>query len=932
MKVFLILAFSLKELVFLNGFGAFGDNGKLTTGRGIISPRSTLGFSLKVEWQDNPGPPHWWSVRLGIGKGATEGYDRLAFDIYIERANEKARLLIFLYEPDDDRWVAFARKLSELEPRKWHHFEVKKEEMHPWLLGDKKQEWDSIWGLAIEPNGDGGECIFYLDAIELKGPKGERALFTIGDDGYQPEPGWNFPVRRPGPENKVYLPFDFGRLHNPAFRRTVLKLHKIIPNLGVPISGFGRRLPEIASELKDAGVVVIHYSPALAGYARFLTRRQAWEVDWRGRSVNSVPGPLANWHWIHSPSYPHPATLEAVRRKIDALTRAGIGAWMVVDFVWPWWGGRWGYSKATVAEFKRDLKGKDEGLHVVEGDSMKTLHFWDYFEAYTGLRFSPEDLGLTVWDEFEPAREPEVGDDPRRRRNLFVFLALRAYEWLKFAQRAGEYMRSKGGDGLWLILNPEDLGNASDYVFAVRLAGVGNVFPEYFGNVGLSSDAAYHSLPYLQEEADRGGTRLSLISETGVGGHARPYHDWQVAYCGVYDLTASGNFDDFDNDFLDEAPFEVMSNPDRNPYQFDRFRDGIAKAFAFNRCKLDKPCRKRSAVLSVSLRPINHYEPDMFFSLNQRFQFSKALAECHFAFDWRDTLWLERVLAKYRIVFYAPTEHPRGQLSTLRQWLRSGDGRVLITHSFVPISPMDGVKFFRWRPPERGSCSLLELGEIRAVDILTGRLTEVHPAFRGLFEEGEEIRLPGPLYVPEHGKPLIRLNGIPLISKVRVGRGWVFYIGYTVGTPGTRELDRRVVSGIMRLLGEKPEVLADWTTIAHVYDLQGGGRVCVLWHRPTLEGYKFAYRPDVGRLRYEASGAAFEVQIPVKPGRWIVYDFLSHKTRLVEAGSEGYVKLNVKGKVCGLFYLLPATPQSRKFLQSLLTFRHRMAALFREHL
>ncbi len=917
---------TLDELVFLNGMSGFGDRGLLDASRTVVSPRSRLGFSLKVVWEDHKGGPHWWSIRTGL-PGAPERYDTFEFDLFVEQTDDRATLNVYLYETDDDRWVCWSGRLTSVARGQWHHVVAPRDKMRMWFIGNHKPQWSRVRGLAIEPSR--GKAVFYLDAARFRSRSGETLeIFTAEDDGLRPDPTWREPVPAAPKPGGVYFPFDHARLDSEKLLASPARLRELLGPVGVPLSGYGRNLMRVKHALESGGLPTLHYSAFASGYMRYLTRRQAWDVNAKGHSLNFLPVGHANIDRFHGISLAHPAVDAALRHKVDALLRAGLGVWMVVDYVFPWWETLWGYSDAMIAAYRKDLSGEDEGLVVRDGARLQPFHFPDYFRAYNGFYPEPRDLGLASWAEFTPPKPGGKGHMHARRMDMFFYL--RSYEWLKLADRIGRYMIQRGGQGLWIVPNPEDTHGSSDYVFLLRCAGVGNLLPEWFGCIGWHAEACYASLPYLREQATRGGTRLSIIQETGAGGHSAPYLDWRVAYSGVYALTAAGQLEDFDNDFIDETPFEVMSDPTKNAYQFKRFRDAVSKALAFLQARKERPRRPGPArILCVAERPPCRACGSIFFDLGQPHSLAVGLSRAHLLFDLRDSFELERVLDRYDVLVCCPWAPRVGDTERIERWLQTRDGRILVTHSFVPTRRADG-----WWHRNRSTAlgchawgKQLGLGRIEATQTKEVQITRVADEWRGLFSVGEKLKFPHPLTRCEHGEVLVGTDRGPLVRRVRCGRGWVLYLCYTPGSnvPVTR-VDARVMKGLARLASIEPICDADFDAIVQVFHVRGGYSV-VAWDAPAMGRWKWRYAPGIAPLRFEAAGVDRTVSLRAKePGPWVVYDLWADKlTR--QAPQQGRVALRMKNTLCALYYAGPDSESMRQTIAAAKRARRRMTEL-----
>ncbi len=893
---------TLPEVAALNGVTSTGDAGRLDTSTAVVSPLGRNGFSMRIDWLDHPRPPHYWSIRIPIGAEVPIARAQgLELDVYVEEASRDASLAVYLTESDGDRWVALSTPLAELPPKRWHHVSVGRAAMKSWPLGDHRLDWSRIDAVVIEPSR--GRASFFIDALHLAATDGSRSQiwtarwsdpFVGGERGS----GAN-PLPPPG---GLYFP----GLWNGRLGDTAQQLLRLLGGVGT-----SSRLPLESTGIRAAGLRVIHYSPWAEGYEKLVTQQGGWDVNLSGRSSNDVPFGVDALNGVHGLALAHPVVAEIARRRIDALVAAGIGVWMLVDYVFPWSDGPYGYAPDMVAAYRRDLMRTDEGLFVRVRTESRRVDFATYFNDYCGFFPQPEQMGLRGWHEYVP---PRTGV-PGHGQAWVLFLYLRSYEWLKAVDKAGRYFQGRGGDGIWVVPNPEAPWASSDYVYLLRSAGVMNLFGEWFGRIADSCEALYASGGWLRAEADRRGGRISIMTESGVMGHGPPYWDWRIAFGGIYSLASAIGADDLDADFLDETPFDQMSKPEHGP-PFDRFRDAVAKAKAFRLARQDGFRRPRARILAIADRPPARAEAgSIFYHLDQPHSLARALSRAHLRFDLRDSLDLARVLDEYDVVVYAPTAPRVGDLALLRRWLEAKAGRTLVTHSFVPTRAMDE----GWgadkgaRLGARPQGGLLGLGQISQGEAAEITVDVAATEWASAFPRGKRIVVPSPLVRATEGEVLVGGREGTLVTGARVGRSRVVYLHFPPATAGADELARRAVSVVASSMGMRPFVVADPDTAVQLYEAGGVAAVSV-WDRPTMAKWPFRYEQGVPRLELRASGLHRRVELPVtRRGRWIVYDFFGDEQRAVTPGARG-VTLDLLDRCASLSYVGPETPATRRVI------------------
>lgn len=916
-------AYTPDELIALNGIKGWGDIGKLDTSREITAPGNKSGFSLKFTWENKSKDYSFWHAETGIPHRDDlnlDDYDRFVCDLFVESTDNKVDLCIYLEENDGDRWICWRKPLNDAPIGKWLHIEINRDDMELWPLGNKKREWNQIKNVSIEPYHN--KAVYYVDNIRLLGPGGkELDVISDDNDGFPIDKLRSEPIHNP-PLGTTYFACIAGK--KTIAEKLPLKFNGLLGKFGT--SGLG---VATVHALNEWNVATVGYTVVGDGYTKFLTKHQAWDVNYAGESYNKTPFTAKNFNGPHCVAYAHPAVTQVMENKIDALAKSGIGACMLVDYTFPYANGPFGYAPSMIEAYHKDLTGEDEGLHIKQNSREQVIHFHDYFRAYNGFRVKPEDIGIKQWSEYTPWKPGDEGAFERSNRSIFFYL--RSYEWLKLPDRVGRYYRSKGGLGMWIVPNTEDMYGSSDYVFISRSVGSSNLFPEWFGNVGFISEAAYASIPYyLREEADKSGNRFSILFETGATGHSTPYWEWQVAYTGSYVLSAISRADDYDNDFIDGAAYETQSDP-KNAELFNRFRDGVAKAFAYQQARREKAKRGKARILCVSERPPSRGVNSIFFTINQPNSLGLGLSRTHFLFDLRDSLDLEKVIDRYKVLFYCPISPRVGDLTLIRRWLDSKPGRCLVTHSYVPTRDAKGFWGFT-RDAQLGNVdggSVIGLGRITRTEAKQCKVISAKGIWAKYFKTGEVINLQSGLTKCEHGEPLVMTDAGPLITQAVVGKGRVIYLHFTSDDPTNPDflsVSKRISFAVGEESDIKPLCDADDQTLVQALDVPGG-RSAVVWDILSLGKWNFEYRPGISPLEYSAPGVNKTVRLTVNSrSGYLVYDFWADKQSRI-LPSNGYIEVNLKDHLTGLYYYGLDSPSMRATIDNARKIRHKMQSL-----
>lgn len=906
-----------REAAMQIAIGGWGDIGEATI---VREPNNGGPYSLRIHWKDDPNTesPFWflgWSIDI-------DGCDTLSLDVLAESNSGNGYMAVYLGELDGDRWTANL-DLSAANVGRWIHYSFKKDQFSFWGLGDNTPNWDGITSIAFEPSGKNAEITVYIDNVVLGGNNISKDLLDPNNipKPYTKMPTQKYPLNTTNPLGFAFIAGSVGFWTIPGNLDGICKLS---PSIGISsagsappekVAGISRKLAEMKRPLME------EHQDAL-DFAVELTQAGAWAVRWDGESNNKTPGKFDKGH---TACLTHPKFLEMNKRRADYLMACGVNTLTLVDYVWPYWGGRWGYAESDIIAYRKALTGTDGGLKITDKGKTRTISFWDYFEDYSGYKMKPSDVGIASWNEYTPTTEEKAwADNGINRRNMFLFVTLNHYEWLKFIQNLGLYMESKGGH-LWIIPNPEDLGDAADYIYAAHLAGLQGNLPEYFGNP-IWTEALYRSGGYLKQSAKDGSHLVGPIMETNAGGHGKPYYDAEVSYAAAYDLCASMDADVIKNDFLDGAPFDVMSNP-ANAEQFDRFRDVLSKVYAFDQFKLDKPVRPKSAIAVVTPRNINRYRGDIFYGFGATGSsydgcVGEALAREGFIFDMMDTIQYAPI-ESHTLVFWGVPETPMTSIERMRKWLAQSPSNTLVCSAYQPTRRVSGLGYNPWlskqdfiEDPLGGK--LWGLPKISKDEGFSGGpIDVVKPPFSGAFRIGETINLQDGLYIANGGKVLLSISGHPLVSEFKAPDGGrVIYLHYRAGEPQSVDLDRRITSAIASRYGGKRTAASVDNTIVHNYTIDGGS-VNVLWDRNTLSSWEFVYDGNrKQRLEYKNPSVNSTVRVSVsRGGSYIVYDMLNDHTETVQA--KNAVELNLNGQICAVYYVMPSNEASHQKIEML---------------
>ncbi|MBR4747995.1 MAG: hypothetical protein IK083_00285 [Abditibacteriota bacterium] len=893
----------IEDRVAASCWGGWGDGGTISVeefdGRRCIH----------LTWQDAPvSEMSFWALSRGVDARDLAG---LSYDLYVKSLEPGSSVGVFVSEKDGDRWLRVHG--DDTSKGEWLKLDLPLDKLSFWGLGPNTPDPSEIVSVHLEPSGKA--CEIYLADVTLRQADGKEIRLLDPDSiplNYQK------PLRRRLPnalpfENRAFIAADPRSWGNGSDTSLVRALAKLFPRAGISSGGtVTDETGALSDSLRRLGIPFMAETQDAHDFGAELTLRQAWGVRFDGASNNLTPGAYDTGH---TACLNHPEYLAMQKRRVKAAAEAGVKALVWIDYITPYFGGRWGYAEADTAAYRRALAEKDGGLDIIADGKKKNISFWDYYEDYTGFRPSPEDAGFGSWEEYAPPAEPErvfeMGDRERLRHSLFLTLC--HYAWLKLLNDTGSYYASLNGGRLWLIPNPEDVYDGADYIYACRLAGVGGILCEYFGNPGFL-DAAYHSGPYLRRNSGEGGALEGPVLETNAGGHGLPYYDPWVSYITAWDLYAAMQANVTKNDFLEGDSIEPMLDP-ANAYAYARFADMAVKQYAFEDYLRDKPVRPAAKTAVIGGRNINRLRPSLFHSLDSREGSPAAvLHSLGYAYDLLD----ESVFAPwddYAVMFAGVWDMNRQAGRRLAEWVKKGN--TLVLSGAQPYAVADGVHFSPFVAADNHRVDDMSLGQrfgigpFKARAPGSGTVTLSRGAFREAIPAGSRLFAVPDTVMAVEGDVLLEADGIPLVTQRALGKGRVIYIGYKAGEPANADLDRQVFYALARELGAEHRCITDGAS-CHVYGI-GGGMAAALWNSDRLANYEFIYDSNRSQQLTIDSPSSCSARVFVPDGEYLIYYVHAGKTEKARGSSV----LLQTSDTCELCYILPDTPESEALIEAM---------------
>lgn len=439
------------------------------------------------------------------------------------------------------------------------------------------------------------------------------------------------------------------------------------------------RLAEGVSEFRNAGVW-----PMFEGFKSY-PYRTSWLVNnqcYQVAASGFTPSQQAWGDWSideamlhHSEDTTVPELLQSVRDEMNAAFDLGFPSYTIMDYVWPYTKGRWGYSASALAKWKEYLSGQGPSLNLVGPEEV--MSFADYWARFSSQPLTPASFGWSSWNDFVCGREELSGNSPQEFRRLMLFNALWHFHYLVFIQQAGDTAVERGRD-LMITVNPESLGNGVDHALLSRVGSLASLGVEFFGSP-RQVFAWRHTLPFLRYR--EAGPFVDLVGEINYGGHGSSRYDLNVAFLYYYGCTASVLPRLYNTQYLSGTLWTSPATLDA--YHKARFDHWFAGANAFL-ARHDEEARQpvvRDAITVVSTRSILDYQATSSGSLQQQENLAGYLQDLNVTFDQvgRD-MWRPSQSVNTKVLVWTPRMNTQGEFSRARQWVESGSGRTLLIH------------------------------------------------------------------------------------------------------------------------------------------------------------------------------------------------------------------------------------------------------------
>ncbi|MBN1557944.1 MAG: hypothetical protein JW951_07340, partial [Lentisphaerae bacterium] len=652
-------------------------------------------------------------------------------------------------------------------------------------------------------------------------------------------------------------------------------------------------------------------------YVPYYRAMNAFEINWRGEVMDTQgrTGWRTLWGRGHAVAMPSAAFRTAWSTLAKSSMRWGHAGVGFTDMVWFWPGGRGrsGHHPETIAAFRRDLAGLDEGLVVHTGqNAFRTFHVRDYADYYFGGMPEPADLGFASWAEYSPLTYQQYTNNPPDNlvQHYALFDTLVHYEWLKAAQTIGRVARAEGGM-FQCMGNPEDMANGADTFFASRLRDVGAVGEEYFKNPRYL-DGTYHRYPYLTSRR-HDDLQVGLVLEGGHGGNDWPYYADELAYAIAYESSLAVAADHLEADFWPSQDLP-LAELRQSEFLRLRMRQILSFGLGFRHAYEDGARRVPPDVLSVTSRAIFRpwgTEWKLWSYMLQHLDTTPdpALAQSGFSFACLGEDGLGRLDGEHAALLYTADPPTEQGFDRLLERVRAGQIRNAILSA--PALSNVVTRAMRLRPLAELYPAFAFASASNAV--WRAPLTDLAGGTAAAGADAVEIH--GPLFSSlGNADTLLACGDRPIAVARPEGRGRLIVLLFDPSLDANAAAAQAVYGRLLEQLGIAPRWRAGPGAVARLYQ-QGDLLIAGVQNEAARDWDRKIIRPNnKGHyVPYDVPGAASRVELRLAPGasyRWAMLP--RGETGVSTADAAGWAPLAFTGTSHEIFFLLPESEENRE--------------------
>ncbi len=671
------------------------------------------------------------------------------------------------------------------------------------------------------------------------------------------------------PHDRKYFNFHGGGagwLDIPEGRNYFLKLKELVPNLAIQSN------LELDMLVRHRDFLKKHDIPT--GFQNITPFLWQSAVEHNAMSTErSEYKELAERH--HKIDYTSEKWRDIYREVARRFAKYGIGEYQIID-------GHYTTSdEKAAAAFPRILQEKDSGIIMHNG---KKIHFWDYFEYYTGFRWKPQDLNWNSWNEYKHTSRGECvnSSDKTVIRRGYLDMALRHYEYMRWHADIGEIFRAQNVR-YFLMNNGDDWSNGNDWIWNSSTRGITGFVDETYFYHPRTFQKAYPQSLMLNEIFNRNKTHLRLIAESGAGGHRPIYWSPEFSYTALFDISASRKYDSLEIDWPGETVFENLKNP-QNIRGYNRLCDYLVKCWAYNDATL-----------------FTDYKPAV--DLGKIF----VLRETKTMFAGPQELRMKPEESAYPVSIITPQLFPsnltsRGNLifndlyalrkkdvQHLLDYLAEDKRNALVLHGSSAGREIDGTMWsevFSWPRDTMNAPA------------------QWNSIFGKLQKNGERFN-------PERsGNVLLQDEKGALLSLYKCPNGSKIYYCHIQPDKNNRKLVNRIIQKIMY----SERVSPMWNdkqeeAIVRAYKGKNIFSFSVYAAKPLRE-YRYIHGGNNPEYPWELPNSNVCAEISVPPGKYLLYGMLTGTEYPVQIRKEEKLQLPLKNISCELYHLIPSTDKA----------------------
>ena len=636
-------------------------------------------------------------------------------------------------------------------------------------------------------------------------------------------------------------------------------------------------------------------------FSDYLKEKDALDYTWGdlnpNRKCNDAMGNLL--------SMPHPATRDLWKNYIKVSVFNGANGYIFPQQSVPqeFGKGSGGFNPYSIAMFRQDLMGRDEGIQVNINGEEKVFKFKDYVNYYLGFMPEAKSFGLRTWDSYYPTRkanyDPEgyklyeiINENPpafyafidsKTKKDYIPDFLLRDmlihYEALKFTDELGKNAAEFGGV-YYSMPQYESMANGNDMLFMSALTNVQGVF----------ENNSYTKADYLTlNSKNTANKKLGYILEEN-NFVSYPKYDANISFIKAYEGKIINNAQICDSGIWPDEKL-VPSAKDFVNAEKEFKKTIIAYANGFKYASADKaeklPAEFTYVVSRNIFRPWDNISAD--FSSTEEMMYKNGYVFKTVGFEDAENL-------KGEMVVWNADTAPIDKFTVFWNKLKEG-----IVTTGIMIAPYTT--------------------KVLSEELKVAQLKDYFPqlqfdvvmdAKEGLLPvkiKGKDYEINGGLWSVKDAKTaMMSEDGVPLLYKVNVGKGILYILPFNPVSSGVNEQIAKYVF----------DVVFNRSSIFPKFENINGSNVNVFKDSKGLVvslANKIIVKPDINkftadnktdkRLAEYVIGEPTEAKIRVEKANtpYFVYNYFEGDPIQIISDSDRYISIKSENKSLSLFYV-----------------------------